>query len=103
LAACRASLDPLAAAARLSDRDAFTRSAVAKYVTLIEDDAGAYTSLKQRRREDRDLRVRIAAAYTGPLESGATVWTCSWCGHENDIAAKDCGKCNRGSCPDRRE
>ena len=38
-AACRASLDPLAAAARLSDGDAFTRSAVAKCVTLIEDDA----------------------------------------------------------------
>jgi hypothetical protein len=99
LAACRISLDPFAAAARLSDWDAFTRSAVAKYVTLIEDDAGAYTSLRERLRGDRDLRVRIAAGYTGPLANGATVWTCSWCAHENDIAAEDCSNCDRGFRP----
>jgi hypothetical protein len=82
-------------------KDAFTRQAVAEYLTVVDDGSAPYAELHDLLLADPDWSVRIAAGYTGTIEGGgATVWTCHSCGFENGIAAEQCEKCDKGSRPD---
>jgi hypothetical protein len=76
-----------------------TRTATAKHLKMLAGHTETEAALVSQLLNHNDLQVQRAGGYDGPADGSATVWTCSSCWKENDIAVEDCAHCTHGVRP----
>ena len=92
---------PDAAARLLGDVDPLVRAGAAAAAQMLANsgDAGTWTPVLTRAREDGDLTVRMAVGTDEATAGTAAAWTCRNCGQINDVDAGRCSQCNKDTRP----
>lgn len=96
--ACACSDDPVGHAAELlAGQDPPVRAGAARLLKIVRHPDESASAALDEVRADADLTVRLAAG--GAVGEGATGWSCTDCTRRNDLEARDCRHCDRGTRP----